>query len=343
LKLIALIPAYRPDTQLIQIAQSLLERDFSAVLVINDGSGTEYNSIFENLSKISNVDVLTHTINLGKGAALKNGINTICGKWGDEVGIVTVDADGQHLTDDVEKVGAELRNNTGDLILGARSFTHDMPFRSRLGNTLTRFLLKSIHGLKLTDTQTGLRGMSANRAKEYLTIRANRYDFELDMLLVAKKSGIPITEVPIKTIYLDDNKSSHFNPVFDSAKIYFSLFRFLGTSLVAALLDNIIFIILFSLGNTILTSQAGSRAIVMVVNYVMVKKMVFHSSEQNKIAIPKYVLAVVLLGAISYGLIIAASDVFSIPVILAKIAVETIVFVSSFLVQRSFIFKEDSI
>jgi len=342
LKLIAVIPAYKPDPKLIQIAQSLLERDFTAVIIINDGSGLEHSDIFETLSKMSNVVILNHAINLGKGAALKNGFSYICDKWGDEVGIVTVDADGQHLVSDVEKIAAELRKNAGDLILGARSFSREVPFRSRLGNILTRFLLKSIHGLKLADTQTGLRGMSAKRAKDFFTIRANRYDFELDMLLVSKKSGVTITEVPIEAIYLDDNKSSHFNPVFDSAKIYFSLFRFLGTSLVAALLDNIIFIILFSLGNTILTSQAGSRAIVMVVNYVMVKKMVFHSSEQNKIAIPKYVLAVVLLGAISYGLIIVASDVFSIPVILAKIAVETIVFVSSFLVQRSFIFKEDS-
>ena len=103
------------------------------------------------------------------------------------------------------------------MILGCHSFTGDVPFRSRFGNTSTHFLLKLAHGLSLTDTQTGLRGMSAELARKFLTIRANRYNFELDMLLDVKKLGVTIKEIPIETIYLDYNKSSHFNPIFESA------------------------------------------------------------------------------------------------------------------------------
>tara|TARA_B100000315_G_scaffold260886_1_gene326843 strand:+ start:879 stop:1910 length:1032 start_codon:yes stop_codon:yes gene_type:complete len=341
LKLIALIPAYRPDAQLQLLAQSLLDHDFTAIVVVNDGSESEYNAIFENLSNIFNVDVLKHAINLGKGAALKSGINHICGKWDDDTGIITVDADGQHKADDIINVAQELSQNRQNLILGCRRFSGEIPFRSRFGNASTRFLLKLAHGINLTDTQTGLRGMSAELATKFLRIRANRYNFELDMLLDVKKIGVEIKEIPIETIYLNNNKSSHFNPVFDSARIYFSLFRFSLASLFAALIDNLIFIVLFSFGSSILASQAGSRAIVMIINYLMVKKLVFHSEELNKIAIPKYVMTVVVLGTISYGLIIAASEFLSLPVILAKIIVETIIFVSSFLVQRSLIFKEE--
>jgi glycosyltransferase involved in cell wall biosynthesis len=341
LKLIALIPAYRPDALLPQLARALLEHEFSAIIIVNDGSESEYNTIFENLSNISDVTVLKHAVNIGKGAAIKTGINHICGIEDADTGIITVDADGQHKVDDIINVARELRQNQQKLILGSRSFSGDVPFRSRFGNASTKFLLKIAHGINLTDTQTGLRGMSTELARNFLAIKANRYNFELDMLLEVKKLGVEITEISIETIYLDDNKSSHFNPVFDSAKIYFSLFRFSMASLFAALIDNFIFIVLFSFGSSILISQIGSRAVVMIINYMMVKKMVFHSAEQNKIAIPKYVMTVIILGTISYGLIIAASEFLALPVILAKILVETIVFMSSFLIQRSFIFKEN--
>ena len=245
MKLIALIPAYRPDALLPQLARALLEHEFSAIIIVNDGSESEYNTIFENLSNISDVTVLKHAVNIGKGAAIKTGINHICGIEDADTGIITVDADGQHKVDDIINVARELRQNQQKLILGSRSFSGDVPFRSRFGNASTKFLLKIAHGINLTDTQTGLRGMSTELARNFLAIKANRYNFELDMLLEVKKLGVEITEISIETIYLDDNKSSHFNPVFDSAKIYFSLFRFSGAGLVAAIIDNMVFIILF--------------------------------------------------------------------------------------------------
>ncbi len=341
MELIALIPAYRPKSNLLSIALSILEDDFSTVVVVNDGSEPEYNTIFESLAKMDNIDVIHHAVNIGKGAALKSGFNHICGKWADNVGIVTVDADGQHKIDDIKNVAKKLEKNGNSIILGSRNFDGDVPFKSRIGNNLTRYLLKTVHGLNLSDTQTGLRGMTSELAKNFVSIRSNRYDFELDMLLSIKKMGITLIEVPIETVYIDNNSTSHFNLIFDSAKIYFSLFRFLATSLIAALMDNLIFILLFSLGNSILASQVGGRGIVMVVNYMMVKKLVFHSGEKDRIAIPKYIMTVIILGTISYGLIIAASETLDIPVVLAKIIVETIVFISSFLIQRSFIFNAE--
>ena len=71
MKLIAPIPAYLPDAHLLQLTQSLLDRDFFAIVIVNDGSESEYNAVFETLSNISRVTVLDHVVNLGKGAALK--------------------------------------------------------------------------------------------------------------------------------------------------------------------------------------------------------------------------------------------------------------------------------
>lgn len=340
MKLIALIPAYRPDVNLLQLVQSLLDRDFFAIVIVNDGRESEYNVVFETLSNISGVTVLNHVVNLGKGAALKTGINHICGIWEDDAGIITVDADGQHKVEDVIKVAQELNQNRQNLILGCRNFTGNVPFKSWFGNTSTRFLLKLAHGLSLTDTQTGLRGMSAELARKFLTIRANRYNFELDMLLDVKKLGVTIREIPIETIYLDDNKSSHFNPIFDSAKIYFSLFRFSGAGFITAIIDNLVFIILFFLGLPLFASQATGRTIASTVNYVMVKNLVFHSQERNSIALPKYIATVIVLGLLSYSLILFSVAYLPLPVILAKIFAEALIFLSSFLIQRTFIFKE---
>ena len=339
MEFVALIPAYSPQSNLIAIDQSILVKSFSTVVVVNDGSELEYDIIFDSLSKIDNVDVIHHAVNLGKGAALKAGFNHICNKWADNAYIVTIDADGQHKIGDIRNVAEELERNSNSLIMGSRNFSGKVPFKSRIGNTLTRYLLRTVHGLDLSDTQTGLRGMTSELAKNFLNIRSNRYDFELDMLLFTKKMGITIIEEPIEAVYIDNNKSSHFHPIVDSAKIYFSLFRFFVASLVAALLDNFIFILLFFLGNSILFSQAGGRLIVMVINFMMVKKFVFHSNEKNAVTIPKYIVTVIVLGTVSYGLIIVASEVFEVPVILAKVVAETIVFISSYLVQRSFVFS----
>lgn len=340
MKRIALIPAYNPEPIVVEVVRGLLRHEF-AVVIVNDGSESNHQDIFDQLSGMDRVRVLTHAINLGKGAALKTGINHICEGWGGDSAIITLDADGQHEVNDVLNVSYALERNSESLILGARSFSGNVPWRSRLGNTCTRFLVKTLHNLDLADTQTGLRGFCTSLAKNFLSIRAQRYDFELDMLIMASRTGIGIKEIGIKTVYIDDNRSSHFNPLFDSAKIYFSLFRFMSAGLVAAVIDNLIFIALYFLGWPIFLSQATGRGVASIINYMMVKSMVFHSGERHAIAIPKYVATVIVLGGVSYSLIIFASDYLSMPVVLAKIIVESLIFLSSFLIQRAFVFKQE--
>ena len=159
----------------------------------------------------------------------------------DSKGVVTADADGQHITEDIVKIANKLNQDESALILGVRNFEKGVPFKSRFGNKLTRVLLKIFHGIDICDTQTGLRGIPKKAIHHFKTITYNHFEFNSEMLICSKTNKIPIVEVPIKTIYKDGNKGTHFNPIFDSVKIYFVLFRFVLSSLFAAGIDLICF------------------------------------------------------------------------------------------------------
>ncbi len=154
---------------------------------------------------------------------------------------MTADADGQHHPDDIEKVARALEEQPHWLVLGVRRFQGAVPWRSRMGNELSRRVVHLVVGQKLTDTQTGLRGIPAMLAARLLEIEANGYEFELEMLIAAHQLGVPIKEEPIRTIYEAGNASSHFNPLVDSMKIYFVLLRFASVSVMTAVLDNVVF------------------------------------------------------------------------------------------------------
>ena len=85
---------------------------------------------------------------------------------------------------------------------------------------MTAGLFRLVTGQKVTDTQTGLRGMSTDLIPWLLNLDGNRFEYEFNMLLEGKKSGHQISEVPIETVYLEENESSHFLPIRDSISIY---------------------------------------------------------------------------------------------------------------------------
>lgn len=333
-----LIPAYRPAPSLIEMIDQLRALDFPRIVVVDDGSGPDYADIFHRIAQKEGV-VLRHAANMGKGAALKTGLNALFADGGPLLGVVTVDADGQHRPEDVAKVAQEFHRFPHALILGARNF-QTAPLRSRLGNELTRILFRAVHGAALADTQTGLRAFNQEFARQILDIPSQRYEFELDMMVFACKRGVEIRSVDIQTIYIDGNKSSHFNPLVDSIKIYFSLFRFSLAGVAAAIIDNGIFALLFAAGSPIFISQIMGRATASFANYYLLKRLVFHSDESNRSAAPKYIAAVIVFGFMSYGLILASHGVMGWPVIPAKIMIETLIFFSNYTFQRVMVFKE---
>ena len=335
---IALIPALNPTEDLIEVAKELHGSGFSSVVVIDDGSTKPSQPVFDMLETLPFITVLRHAVNLGKGAALRTGLNHIYCGFSKSIGVVSVDSDGQHQPKDAARVADALRSSPSDLILGARTLRHDVPTRSKFGNSLTCTLFKLLIGQRITDTQTGMRGIPRNFIPRLLRIEARGYEFELDMLFICKQSGLSIREVPIETIYIDNNRVSHFNPILDSMRIYFVLFRFTLAALSTALIDYLIFLLVYVVGHNLIASQVIARVVAMFYNYFLVRSVVFYSKDRIRRTFPKYALLVLVSGTVSYLFIRLLSTYADLPVMPSKVAAETLIFLANFAIQRDFIF-----
>ena len=334
----AIIPAYRPDERLLELLAELSRKSIPALVVVDDGSGPAYREIFRRAEELPKVRLLRHAVNLGKGAALKSGFNYALCAFPDLQGVITADADGQHDPIDIERVAARLAAQPERLVLGTRTFSGEVPLRSRAGNLVTRAVMRALVGQNISDTQTGLRGIPAALLPHLLRTEANGYDFELDMLIAVRQQALEIDEIPIRTIYEPGNRTSHFNPLIDSMKIYFVLLRFSSVSLMTAALDSLIFYLAYRrLGNLAL-SQALGRAVAVAFNYSMVRRAVFFSKLQHASVLPKYLLLVCLSGTASYAGIQFLNSRFHIQPLPAKLLVETLLFFANFAIQRDFIF-----
>ena len=333
-----LIPAYRPDEALPGLAAELAGWDEGPVLVVDDGSGPEFEAVFAEVEALPGVELLRHPENLGKGAALKSGFTEL--DRDGLIGIVTLDADGQHLPGDVRRLAQALRERPDTLVLGRRTFEdQSIPWRSRFGNECTRWAFRLVMGKWVRDTQTGLRALPIAFAREMRPAPADRYEFEVDMLAAACVRGVPIHEIPIETVYVDDNASSHFRPLVDSFRIYRVLFRFVVVAMGSAVLDFTLFAILHRLTGHIFLSQVGARAVSLVVNYALVRNKVFAAGEaSHRRAFPRYLALAAASALLGYGLI-RAFHALGLAVLLAKLIAETIVFVVNYIVQRSWVFR----
>jgi len=339
-----LIPAYEPDEQLTDVVASLLRQCDARIIIVNDGSGEAYLPVFNALALLEHVKVLTHAHNQGKGRALKTAIDH-CLVAGDIDGCVTVDADGQHRPEDVLRMIAALRETPGDLILGSRDFDfNNVPLRSMLGNKITRFCTRFIVGQEITDTQTGLRAFAKDAMIRYAGVPGERYEFEMNMLLYAKRFNIKIREIRIETVYLDDNSSSHFNPLLDSIRIYRQIFAFGFSSIASAVLDWGLFslglIVFAKLSEPILLATFAARVVSLNFNFVMNRKLVFRSdSGWKKQALEYYILAAFQMLASGF-LVRSGAAVLIFPVLLIKICVDLGLFVLSYQIQKALIFKK---
>ena len=222
------IPVCDPDAERFPPLVRRLREDFMHVVVVDDGSaqGREaFDAVRDNVDA-----VLVHEVNRGKGAALRTAFAWVQANLPRVAGVVTVDGDGQHDPEDVRRVAEELaRDPNGGIVLGVRSFAGDVPFRSKLGNFWTRGLFRLLTGLAVSDTQTGLRGIPSALLPRLLAIPGDRYEYEIRMLADARRHPAPPREVPVRTIYLDGNATSHYRPLRDTFRtqlaLWGSLFR----------------------------------------------------------------------------------------------------------------------
>lgn len=223
-----IIPALDPDEKLISYIDELVKADFNDFIIIDDGSKAECKSIFETIKERFDCTVITHSRNLGKGRALKNAFEHFLRLPSVEEfeGVICVDSDGQHSVPDVCKMYEELCKGKNELILGSRNFDlGNTPGKSAAGNKTVRLLFRLLCGINLNDTQTGLRAIPTTILPEYKNLAGERYEFEMNMLILSSHKHIPITEIPIETIYIDDNKGSHYRPFADSLRIAGLIFK----------------------------------------------------------------------------------------------------------------------
>lgn len=332
-----LIPAWQPEPQLIELVTSLIAEGVSTVIVVDDGSDPRCRSIFDALETIPSVHLLQHAVNLGKGRSLKDGLNFVLTRLPEMKGVVTADADGQHTVQDILQVAKALQES-GRFVLGVRSFEENVPLRSRFGNTLTRHVFRFLSGCSISDTQSGLRGFPRQGIAELLTLAGERYEYEMNVLAHLCRCGSPPVEIPIATVYIEQNRSSHFDPIRDSMRIYFVLLRFYTSSLVAAGIDFVVFSMAFAATKNVLLSFIVGR-LSSLVNFLMNREFVFHSNASISGALWRYYALVVVMGMLSFGSIRVLASGLHWNVYVAKIIVETLLSLVSFSVQRTFVFR----
>lgn len=346
-----MIPSLNPDQKLLNYVRQLAAEDFREIVIINDGSGTQYAPIFNEIRQIEKCTVLTHEVNKGKGRALKTGMDYILQNSPDCVGIVTGDADGQHRLEDTIRVAEALLENDNRLVLGSRNFNSpNIPARSSFGNKLTSWVFAVMFGQKLMDTQTGLRGIPLKIVPNMLEIAGERFEYEMNMLIECRRRKIEIFEIPIETVYIDENSSSHFNPIIDSVKIYWLIFRsffsFIFTSVSCMLIDLLLFTLLAKVilpadfGGRIQLATILARIVSCTVNFTVNKNVVFQKKGNLMSSAIKYFALAVVQMTISATAVNWIYRLVSWNEVVIKAMVDMVLFFVNYFVQKKFIFKK---
>jgi glycosyltransferase involved in cell wall biosynthesis len=296
-----LIPALKPSGQLLSVVAALsADARVNRIILVNDGSPASCDAVFEVVVKDPKVALLRHVLNLGKGAALRTGMNHfLCTDTSNSV-LVTADADGQHLPADILKVGERAMQTPDELVMGARGFSGNVPLRSRFGNNLTRGVYRTIMGPSLTDTQTGLRAIPRPLMESLLHVRINGYDFEMQMLVMAARERMTITQVPIQTVYIENNRDSHFNPLLDSIRIYYVFVRHLSVKLLSLLGDFLVFLCVTIAGGSLGLAMFLGRAAVLAGHLVAARILGVHSSPEWRRQMGRRALLMACLGTVAY-------------------------------------------
>ena len=343
-----IIPSLDPDDRLRQVVTGLLPLGFSRIILVDDGSREENKRIFSELSSLPGVVLLTHERNFGKGQALKTAFGYCIEHPDGSRGVVTVDGDNQHHPDDVMAVSKALLDDPGAVVLGVRNFDGpDVPARSRTGNRTTSRAFRALYGLEISDTQTGLRAIPFELLPQMCEIPGERFEYETNMLLAVKGMGSHITEVPIRTIYIDENSSSHYRPVADSLRIVFQMLRFAASSGGAALVDYGLYTLLYfllaaqTLAVRVYIATAAARVVSSAVNYLVNRNAVFRQKSRKPGSLTRYYLLAVCQLAASATLVYLLTGLFGGGSLLIKLVVDTILFFLSFRIQRDWVFRSD--
>ena len=355
------LPSLDPDAKFARVVDGLVEAGFEHIVIVDDGSAPERRRFFEEAAEKPGCTVLTHEVNRGKGRALKTAFSHVSERLPELAGVITIDGDGQHLLPDIVACGDRMLAEGDAVVLGCRDFSlPGIPPRSVAGNRTTSRFFRLLFGIRLSDTQTGLRAIPARYLETFCGVEGERFEYETNMLLVMKRLGIPFLEQPIATVYDPEDYSSHYNPVKDSLRIGKVMLRFLTTgsgfryvvsSVCSWLVDNGLYLLLMTLlggrlaaaaASTV--SQISARVLSSLFNFTMNDRYVFRNGENHWkaflkyycLCIPQTLISVVCLTALVAGLKIGHPALAT----LVKIVVELILFVISYFIQKKWVFSD---
>ncbi len=358
-KISVVLPSLDPDEKLIRVVDGLLKQGFTDIILVNDGSKAENLHYFTDLAAAHpEIHLLHHEVNKGKGAALKNAFRYFLENRPQGYGVVTVDGDDQHHPEDTLRC-CEQMVKSGNIVLGCRDFNQaDVPARSSFGNKTTSLIFKIFVGMTISDTQTGLRAIPKEQLKVLTEIAGERFEYETNMLLAMKDFGLAFDEVKIRTVYIEENKSSHFRVIHDSWRIYKLIlkhfFRYTLSSITSAVVDTAAYALLSKLFSGIVKAFAltavagvGARVISSLLNFYMNKKLVFQTNVSTGKAMLRYyalalpqMAAQVLLTQGVYSLLNIADSATGLRTLIYAV-VMTVLYFASYVIQQRWVFAPE--
>lgn len=334
---IVLIPAYKPLCRLADLVFSLADKGMT-VIVVDDGSGSEYQPVFSRIEPFAEVIVCAE--NGGKGTALKKGLAYINENFSPPYTVTTADADGQHRVEDIIRVSEEAVRNPDAMVIGCRDFGRDMPLRNWFGNIYTKAAFLFATGKFLQDTQTGLRGFSDRLVPFLLDIRGKRYEYEINVLLWWARCDCPFVEIPIATIYNDGNSDSHFHAIRDSLSVYREIIRFSAPAFIGFVLDVILFAVLFIAGVPFAAANAAARVVSALVNFAALNKQTKDIVRERRLSAARYFSAAAVILALNTLLLWGAISL-GMNAIGAKVLIDVAMYFLTFVIQRRILFKKE--
>ena len=359
-----LIPSLSPDERLPAYVQELHDAGFGLILVVDDGSKQEYQPIFDRIGAWDGCHVLHHDVNHGKGQALRTGYAYI--KEHTKLqGILTADSDGQHTVPDTLHLADEL-GKRDELLLGSRDFFRNnpnVPPKSRFGNRMTSAVFKLLYGHWLPDTQTGLRAFDRKLLDFMLGVKGDRFEYEMNVLIQCAGKKVPMRAITIETIYMEENKGTHFHPIRDSWRIYKLLFgnffKFMSASVISWLVDIVLFHILKGWGalthleqtspilqslsrsvEPVLLATVIARVFSASLNFVLNKSLVF-DIKKAKGAVWRYIvlcIGVMLVSGVTVSALHALTGINSTVI---KMVVDLILFLINYRIQKAWVFPQE--
>ena len=351
---IVVIPALCPDPAVTEYVSTLLDKGFRQVVVVDDGSGPACADTFRELEYKEGCTVLRHEKNRGKGRALKTAFAHIlnCPLWGGSA-VVTAHADGQHSVQDVGAVAAAAAEEERRLVMGVRdlSLPH-VPTRSKIGNRLTSWAFHLLYGARLSDTQTGLRGIPWGLLRWCAEIEGERFEYEMNMLIRAAREHVELRQVSIEVIYYNNNAGTHLHAVRDSWRVFRILMAGLGWYTAAAGLSAAGDVLTFGLGNPVIFrplsnlacywwSTLTARALSSTINYTLNRRYVFGAKPRPRTVVRYYCL---WLGQLmcSYLLLLFMTLLFpALPPVVSKALVDILLAIGSYQIQLHWVFREE--